>query len=122
MAHLKLFDVDKKFSELSFVPFIGNSFNLDSQEDKNKFNELVYTHYDGESLKLTPSCECGRIKAEYRIGELCDHCGTVCASKYSGIVDVFLCRFRLQPQRIATQVYLFIAFCIPWYKESLPEA
>ena len=84
MAHLKLFDLDEKFSNLSFVPFIGNNFNLDSEEDKNKFNELVYTHYDGESLKLTPSCECGRIKAEYRIGELCDHCGTVCSSKYSG--------------------------------------
>lgn len=84
MANLKIFDLDKKFDELPFVPFIGNKFNLDSEEDKDKFNELVYTHYDGESLKLTPSCECGRIKAEYRIGEVCDHCGTVCSSKYSG--------------------------------------
>lgn len=84
MAHLKLFDLDRKFDELSFVPFIGNNFNLNSEEDKDKFNELVYTHYDGESLKLTPSCECGRVKAEYRIGEVCDHCHTVCSSKYSG--------------------------------------
>lgn len=84
MAYLKLFDLDKKFSELPFVPFIGNDFNLDSEEDKDRFNDLVYTHYDGESLKLTPSCECGRVKAEYRIGEVCDHCGTVCSSKYSG--------------------------------------
>lgn len=84
MSHLKLFDVDRKFDELSFVPFIGNNFDLDSEEDKDKFNELVFTHYDGESLKLTPSCECGRVKAEYRIGELCDHCHTVCSSKYSG--------------------------------------
>ena len=84
MSHLKLFDLDRKFDELSFVPFIGNDFNLDSEEDKNKFNELIYTYYDGESLKLTPSCECGRVKAEYRIGEVCDHCYTVCSSKYSG--------------------------------------
>lgn len=84
MAHLKLFDLDRKFDELSFVPFIGNDFNLDSEEDKDRFNDLVYTHYDGESLKLTPSCECGRVKAEYRIGELCTHCNTVCSSKYSG--------------------------------------
>ena len=84
MAYLKLFDLDKKFDELPFVPFIGNDFNLDSEEDKDRFNELVYTHYDGESLKLTPSCECGRVKAEYHVGEVCDHCGTICSSKYSG--------------------------------------
>lgn len=84
MSNLILTDLDTKFNELSIVPFIGNDFNLDSEEDKDKFNELVYTHYDGESLKLTPSCECRRISAEYRIGELCDHCGTVCSSKYSG--------------------------------------
>lgn len=87
MAHLELHDLDKKFNELSIVPFIGNDFNLDSEEDKDKFNQLVYTHYDGESLKLTPSCECRRIRAEYRLGELCEHCGTVCSSKYSGEPD-----------------------------------
>lgn len=84
MSHLALFNIDEKYDKLPFVPFIANQLPLASDEDKKAFNELVYTHYDGESLKLTPSCECGRLHAEYRLGELCNHCGTYCSTKYSG--------------------------------------
>lgn len=84
MSHLAITDLNKTFANLPTPPFIANELNIDSEENKRRVNLLVYTHYDGESLKLTPSCECGHVKGEYRIGELCRVCNTYCTSRYSG--------------------------------------
>lgn len=87
MAHLAFEDLNEVFDNLSSVPFIANTMTLDSEEDKAKFNNLVYTRYDGDSLKLTAQCTCGKIKGDFRINEVCDSCYTVCRPQYSGEIE-----------------------------------
>lgn len=87
MSHLALRDLEHEYQMLPYTPFIANDISLQSEEDKQTFNNLVYTHYDGDSLALTPSCECGYVKGEYRVSETCEKCLTRCTTKYSGSVD-----------------------------------
>lgn len=84
MSYLKLANLDKDFKELAFTPILANDLRVDSDEDRMAFNNLVHTQYMDENLNLTPSCECGALKAEFLIGETCRQCGTVVQPKYSG--------------------------------------
>lgn len=87
MARLQLVDISKAFDELKTPPVIANHIPLETEEDQKAFNDLIYTHYDGESLKLTPSCECGELSAGFNVGEICPQCRTECKPRYSGSVD-----------------------------------
>lgn len=90
MTYVVLNEMDKIFDNLSIVPFIANDIKLESEEDKEKFNNLIFTKYDGDSLKLTPQCSCGKIKGEFRVDEYCDSCFTPCKPQYSGKIESFV--------------------------------
>lgn len=99
MAYLAFENLDKVFNMLSSPPFIANELKLDSEEDKANFNRLVYTSYQGDSLKLTAQCTCGKIKGDFRIGEFCDSCHTVCRPQYSGEIESLI--WILPPEGIS---------------------
>ncbi len=87
MANAALVDLNVVFDKLKNVPLIANNMQLASGEDKTVFNNLVYTKYEGDSLKLTAQCSCGKIKGDFREGEYCDSCYTECKPQYSGEVE-----------------------------------
>lgn len=87
MANPVLINLEEVFDKLSHPPFIANNISLDSEEDKLRFNDLIYTKYDGENLKLTAQCNCGKVKGDFRIDEYCDVCQTVCKPQYSGKIE-----------------------------------
>tara|TARA_Y100000310_G_scaffold335183_1_gene416587 strand:- start:1065 stop:2624 length:1560 start_codon:yes stop_codon:yes gene_type:complete len=75
-VYLALEDHDKIFNNLSNPPIIVNDVNTLSQEDKQKFNDLISTRYEGDSLSIVPSCDCGELSGGYNLGKVCGVCQT----------------------------------------------
>jgi len=75
-----LIDQEELFHSMSGESIIVNDFNVNSQEEKEKLNNLIMTRYDGDSLDVLPSCDCGGVVGEYNVGVTCGTCRTKCAS------------------------------------------
>lgn len=74
--HLELENLDALFASLSTPPLIANNVDVVKKEEKEKLNRLMMTHYDGDSLDIVPSCDCGKVRGEYNVGIRCKACGT----------------------------------------------
>lgn len=78
---LKLVPFDELFRQTRNQPIIINELPEDSEEDKEKFNRLIYTRYTTDDLLSNlPSCECGEVTGEYNLGVVCRNCGQPVAS------------------------------------------
>jgi len=75
-VYLALVDLDKAFNNLANPPVIANDVDTLSQEDKQKFNDLLSTRYEGDSLSIVPSCDCGVLSGGYNLGKVCNVCYT----------------------------------------------
>lgn len=75
-----LINQEDLFHSMTGVSVIVNNFNVNSQEDKEKLNDLIMTKYDGDSLDVLPSCDCGKVTGDYNVGVTCTNCNTVCYS------------------------------------------
>jgi hypothetical protein len=77
-VYLVLEDFNQFFHTLSSDPIIINDFNVSTEEDKQKLNRLLYTHYEGDTLETIPACECRNPKllGGFNIGSVCDICNT----------------------------------------------
>lgn len=68
-------DFDKMFKELSIKPMLANDLDLETDEGKQKFNDLVYTKYDGDVFSNVPACPCRFTTGGSRIHDKCINCG-----------------------------------------------
>lgn len=75
-VYLRLVDLNQVFNDLSEPPIIVNDFDLNSIEEKDRLNDMLYTRYEGDTLDTLPSCDCGHIKGQYNIGVKCGRCLT----------------------------------------------
>ena len=61
-----------------YEPVIINDFAEASEEDKDKFNRLIYTKYSANDLLSNlPTCVCGEITGERNVGTVCPNCRSV---------------------------------------------
>jgi hypothetical protein len=74
--HLEIVDFDEMYHTSSIAPTLLNAFNIDSEEDKERLNKQIYTSYEGDSLEVLPSCECGNLRGEYNVDIPCPICNT----------------------------------------------
>lgn len=37
---------------------------------------MIYTQYEGDTLNIVPTCECGDTRGRYNVGVVCEKCGT----------------------------------------------
>jgi hypothetical protein len=75
-VYLVLEDFNHFFHTLSSDPIIINNFNVSTEDDRQKLNRLLYTHYEGDTLEIIPTCECRAIKGGFNVGQICDVCNT----------------------------------------------
>lgn len=68
-------DFDKMFKNLSIKPMLANDLDLETDEGKQRFNDLVYTKYDGDVFSNVPACPCRKTSGGSRIHDNCIHCG-----------------------------------------------
>lgn len=69
--------MDDLFANIANEPIIINKWNVDSLEEKEKLNKLLYTRYEGDTLDVIPSCDGGHIKGEFNVGIRCPDCNTL---------------------------------------------
>ncbi len=75
-----LINQEELFHSMASESIIVNHFNVNSQEEKEKLNNLIMTRYEGDSLDVLPSCDCGKVTGEYNVGIKCPNCNTFCVS------------------------------------------
>lgn len=73
---VRLVNFNHQFETSTVEPVIVNNFDLSSQEQIDYLNSLIYTHYEGDSLQIVPSCQCNRTKGEHNVNVRCEICGT----------------------------------------------
>lgn len=74
--HLTLVDLDRRFNQATRPPIIINSFNTDTKEGKEELNKLLYIRYQGDTLDVIPTCDCGKLTGEYNQDIVCEVCHT----------------------------------------------
>lgn len=88
-VHLELLSHDDLFQNLDTPPVILNGYDISLQVDKDRLNKLIYTKYEGDSLDVLPSCDCGRLRGEQFVNLRCkrgvlpddeEGCNTLCVS------------------------------------------
>ncbi len=71
-----IINLDRKFATLSREPILVNDFDISSDESREELNQLIYTHYEGDTLGTVPQCQCGQLTGVYQIGSICGKCNT----------------------------------------------
>lgn len=71
---MRLVDIDRDFDTAANPPVIVNTFNVNTAEDKAMLDALIYTYYEGDSLNVVPTCDCGKTKGASKIGSRCPKC------------------------------------------------
>lgn len=79
-VYLELVDHEKNFEHSHISPILINDFDLQSNDQIDKLNSLIFTSYEEDSLEVVPSCDCGVINGEYNVGVKCPECNTTCLS------------------------------------------
>jgi hypothetical protein len=80
MIKLELVDLDELFHSLKYPPIIVNDIDVSMSEEKDKLNTMLYTRYEGDTLDVMPSCDCGELRGQVNSDLRCHSCGSVCAS------------------------------------------
>lgn len=68
------------FRRLSKPPIIANDLDLDTPEGREKFNQLVYSVYEGDVFSNVPTCPCMYWHGGDVAGETCPKCGNLAIS------------------------------------------
>lgn len=81
-VYLELVNFDNLFfNKARVAPVIINDFSEQTEDDKDRFNKMIYTKYSTDDLLSNlPTCECGEIAGEHNVGVLCPNCNTACQS------------------------------------------
>lgn len=82
--YLEMVDFNDLFMKLSISPVIINHFDVSTAEDRERLNNLLFTRYEGDTLDVLPSCECGELRGEFNVSHeedddykiVCPNCNT----------------------------------------------
>jgi len=69
-------DLEAAYRCATTPPRLINEFDVSLTDEVERLNHLVYTHYEGDTLSIVPSCDCGHITGEYNHGIVCPICHT----------------------------------------------
>lgn len=72
----RLVDYRQQMSSSSQEPIFVNDFDLTSVQKRELLNSMLLMKYEGDSLDIIPSCECGSIREAGKVGVLCSNCNT----------------------------------------------
>ena len=56
-----------------------NDIDINVHDSVEAINQQLYTVYNTNIIATAPQCECGNIKSRFRLGQLCEKCGTKCS-------------------------------------------
>lgn len=71
---VNIINFDHWFNTLQIEPIIVNQFKLNTDQAKEELNNLLYAHYEGDTLGIVPHCRCGQLSGEFYVGHTCPSC------------------------------------------------
>jgi len=71
-----LLSLDEEFANCSVPPIIINDLASKSEDDRQYFTDLIRETYSSDMVSVLPHCQCGELKGEHVIGQLCEKCET----------------------------------------------
>jgi len=69
-------NLDQLYHNSATPPILANDFDVRVEDERKALNDLIYAHYEGDSLSTFPSCDCGALKGMYNEGITCSVCNT----------------------------------------------
>lgn len=69
---------DELYDSLTNPPIIVNEFDISTQENQTKLNNHTMTNYEGDTLDIVPSCDCGALRFQHNVGIRCGICKQQC--------------------------------------------
>lgn len=70
-------DLDQMFRESKIEPVIINDLPYRTEEDRDAFSRLVESRFSSDIVSIRPTCRCGQLVGEHRLGQTCPSCGFV---------------------------------------------
>lgn len=77
---MKLINHDEAFHNLKRDVLIINDLSDISESDLNTLRQKISVTYDSELMSSIPTCECGEVMGEWKVGEVCSICFSECKS------------------------------------------
>lgn len=74
----RVLDLDKQYQRHVLSgdnTIFVNDYPLNTQENKERFNRVLISEYEGDSISNVPSCTCQKYHASVYAGRKCDNCG-----------------------------------------------
>jgi hypothetical protein len=72
----QLDSIEHDFHTLSSPPIFINDLIAHTEDDRHYIQRLISTEFTSDMISLLPSCQCGKTKSQYALGEICQYCGT----------------------------------------------
>ncbi len=86
----KAVDFEQLFDGLTFEPYFVNHLDVDTTEGKERLNSMLFSRYEGDSLNVVPSCDCGTLFGGDHLGEICNICSTSCTYVSEKVLESLL--------------------------------
>lgn len=89
MTSTRMISLEEEFKALPTQPIIANWFDTTTQEGREKFDNMLMTVYEGNTLKPAPQCSCviNPLRGRFRLGEVCPTCGDQVKEVFEQDVD-----------------------------------
>lgn len=75
-VYLDIVDFDGLFRIMQNEALFVNDFDVNTVDGKRKLNQMLHVRYDGDTLDVLPSCDCGEINGQFNVGVKCKQCNT----------------------------------------------
>ena len=96
-THLGLQNLDELFLSVNNQKIILNNIK-NPYEDPEILENLIKEEYE-DVISMIPRCECGRFKGTYRLGKICEYCGTE-VSRPSDVIQPILWIYTYDPGHV----------------------
>lgn len=87
MASGYLLNMEDVLNSLDKPPIFANDFSVGTEEEKTRFDNMLLTVYEQDTLNPTPQCSCGNVKGRFRLGERCNDCGDIVTEIFASTIE-----------------------------------
>ena len=122
----RVLNLDDYFNSLTSNKIILNDLNFYNIDDVSSVNNMLMTVYEDETISVTPSCSCGKLKGRYLLDKKCYACNTFVTDPQDNI-DPFLWLERLETVPMFINPHFWAMFsnimaknldCVRWLADN----
>lgn len=86
----RLLDLDEEIQMTRVPPIIVNDLPNETETDLDHIFQIVTTQYFGDKISMIPSCQCGYLRMQSLLGNVCPRCHTMVQSSIENDIQPLL--------------------------------